>query len=205
MRTVKPPEQRRAELMDSAAALFAARGIDATSVNDIIGHAGVAKGTFYWYFKSKEELLDALVARHHEQLFTQIRPILEEQHGCALDKLRGIFAVHDALRHDTPDLREYFHRPENLLLHLKQLALERKKLGPILAQILRQGCDEGAFDTPHPDTAAEFLLLTLGVLAHPVGPTDAQSQAERRDGLRDLLERALGARPGSLDFLVREA
>ncbi|MGD9609842.1 MAG: TetR/AcrR family transcriptional regulator [Desulfovibrionaceae bacterium] len=203
MRTVKAPEQRRQELMDAAEALFAAHGIDATSVNDIIRQAGVAKGTFYWYFKSKEALLDALVARSHAVLAAQVGPIAADARLCALEKLKSIATAHERLRDSDPQLRTFFHRPENLSLHLKQLAVEREQLGPPLAQILRQGTDEGAFDTPHPDTAAEFLLLTLGVLAHPVCPRDPQNLAEYRQGLQGLLERALGARDGSLAFLVR--
>src|SRR5262245_57698825 len=49
-------KDRRRQLMDHAAALFAERGYHPTSVADIVETLGVGKGVFYWYFPSKEEL-----------------------------------------------------------------------------------------------------------------------------------------------------
>lgn len=58
--------QRRAQILDAALEVFAERGYHATSVSDLVAAAGVARGTFYLYFESKEqvflELLDALIA-----------------------------------------------------------------------------------------------------------------------------------------------
>lgn len=59
-RTVKKPEERRWELIHAATELFSEHGYEKTSVNDIIQKIGVAKGTFYHYFKSKEEIADFL-------------------------------------------------------------------------------------------------------------------------------------------------
>jgi AcrR family transcriptional regulator len=53
-------QRTKALLMDAALALFAVRGIDATSVNEITAHAKVANGTFYYHYKDKDEFVDAL-------------------------------------------------------------------------------------------------------------------------------------------------
>jgi len=53
-------QRTKALLMDAALALFAERGIDATSVNEITAHANVANGTFYYHYKDKKEFVDAL-------------------------------------------------------------------------------------------------------------------------------------------------
>jgi AcrR family transcriptional regulator len=53
-------QRTKALLMDAALDLFAERGIDATSVNEITAHANVANGTFYYHYKDKEEFVDAL-------------------------------------------------------------------------------------------------------------------------------------------------
>ena len=59
------PEERRQQLLDSAREVFSEKGYHRSSVADIIARAGVARGTFYLYFKSKrdvfEELLDLLL------------------------------------------------------------------------------------------------------------------------------------------------
>jgi AcrR family transcriptional regulator len=60
---VRAPDRRRDELLAAAIDLFLTQGIEATSVADIAHAAGVAKGTFYLYFKTREDLLDALRAQ----------------------------------------------------------------------------------------------------------------------------------------------
>jgi AcrR family transcriptional regulator len=60
MRVTKDPEIRRKELMDVAEELFLENGYEETAVSDIVKKAGVAQGTFYYYFKSKETKLDAI-------------------------------------------------------------------------------------------------------------------------------------------------
>ena len=60
----KPSEVRRTELMDAAARLFVEKGLEATTIDDIVAAAGVSKGTFYHYFVSKHEILAALRNRY---------------------------------------------------------------------------------------------------------------------------------------------
>ena len=60
----KPPEVRLEELMGAAEALFLEKGVDATTISEITEAAGVAKGTFYVYFPSKQEMLAALAERY---------------------------------------------------------------------------------------------------------------------------------------------
>ena len=54
MRIVKEHEERKNEILDTAEILFEEKGYDKCSVNDILNRIGIAKGTFYHYFKSKE-------------------------------------------------------------------------------------------------------------------------------------------------------
>jgi AcrR family transcriptional regulator len=56
----KPPEERRDELMNAAQQLFLKQGVPATTIEQITAGADVAKGTFYLYFSSKEDILAAL-------------------------------------------------------------------------------------------------------------------------------------------------
>ena len=63
VRISKDYDVRKQEFLDAAQKLFYEQGYDQTSVNTIIDAVGVSKGTFYHYFKSKEDLLDALAER----------------------------------------------------------------------------------------------------------------------------------------------
>jgi AcrR family transcriptional regulator len=70
-------QERKRQLLDCAARLFAERGYDETRVIDIVREAGVAKGLFYWYFDNKEQLF--------AELADEIRLRLRRSQGEALD------------------------------------------------------------------------------------------------------------------------
>jgi AcrR family transcriptional regulator len=67
-RVTKRPEERREDILDAALRVFVAKGIPHVTVADITDAAGVAKGTFYLYFDSKEALLGALKERFVDEL-----------------------------------------------------------------------------------------------------------------------------------------
>src|SRR5690606_29739591 len=69
--------ERKQQLLDAAALLFAQQGYAATRVSDIVEAAGVAKGLFYWYFDNKEALF--------RELATEIRHRLRRQQAAAMD------------------------------------------------------------------------------------------------------------------------
>lgn len=68
----KPAEVRLDELMNAAEALFLAHGVEATTINDIVARCQVAKGTFYHYFASKTDILDALARRYTGQFMQRL-------------------------------------------------------------------------------------------------------------------------------------
>lgn len=62
-------QQKRESLLDSAFSLFINNGFSKTSISDIVNHAGVAKGTFYLYFKDKYDIRNHLIAHKASQIF----------------------------------------------------------------------------------------------------------------------------------------
>jgi AcrR family transcriptional regulator len=79
----KPAEQRRAELLAAGQALFLAKGIAGTSLDDITQRAGVSKGLFYLYFPSKEDLVLALREQFSRELAARMRAAAEAVPGWA--------------------------------------------------------------------------------------------------------------------------
>lgn len=78
----KPAEVRLEELMGAAESLFLTKGVEATTINEIVEHAQVAKGTFYHYFASKNDMLEALAKRYTEQFMTALQEAVD---ACAPD------------------------------------------------------------------------------------------------------------------------
>ena len=79
MRIVKNAEERKMEILDTAEHLFETQGFDNTSTNDILNEIGIARGTLYYHFKSKEEILDAIISRLTRQLLEKAKKLIEKK------------------------------------------------------------------------------------------------------------------------------
>ena len=75
---------KREEILDAAEKLFAAKGFDNTSTGDILDAVGIARGTLYYHFKSKEDILDAMIERITNQM-------VEKASEIALDESIPVF------------------------------------------------------------------------------------------------------------------
>ena len=77
MRIIKEAEVRKNEILDVAEELFAVKGFDGTSTNDILEKAGIARGTLYYHFKSKEEIMMAVAEKLYSNSSAQMYKIRE--------------------------------------------------------------------------------------------------------------------------------
>ena len=84
MARTKPAEERRADLLQAGRELFLAKGVAATSLDEITSRAGVSKGLFYLYFRSKDDLLNAL----HEQFSTELADRIYRAYERDFDRFR---------------------------------------------------------------------------------------------------------------------
>ncbi|MDH5798080.1 MAG: TetR/AcrR family transcriptional regulator, partial [Paracoccaceae bacterium] len=157
-RISKAPEERRLEIVDTAERLFREKGFANCSVEMIIREIGVAKGTFYYYFKSKQEILGAIVDRTLAQIVEQAGQVAGDPSLDALTKMQMLLAGAQVGDVDTHDLAEMMHLPENRELHELSNIQSVLRLSPILARIVEQGIQEGVFHTAHPLEAVQFLL-----------------------------------------------
>lgn len=198
IRITKNPEERRKELIDIAERLFIKKGYEKTAVSDIVNKAKVAQGTFYYYFKTKEEILDEIVDRHIILTVEKMRKIANEKGPNAIDKLVNIFLFSSSFRNDRKSIMQYLHEDRNAHLHQK---FERKippgTVGP-LSQIIQQGIDEGLFKTQYPIDAANAFIGVTAMVLRGIDSADKQSEEFIRKFMAtfDFLERILGAKSG---------
>lgn len=183
VRIKKPPEVRSNELLDCAQRLFFTRGYESTTVNDIIREAGVSKGAFYHYFPSKEALLETLAVRLSRENLKQLRPLFDDPSINAIGRLNALFAGSRRLKVElAPQLRNTFNvlfKPENVVLFHRINEALTAVVQPLLADILKQGHEEGSLDAPDPQAFALMLLelrLSVGKVMH-----QALKQAETGD------------------------
>ena len=96
MRIVKEYEERRNEILETAEKLFVTKGYTKTTVNDILKEIGIAKGTFYHYFKSKEEVMDEIIMRIIKADVAKAKAIVSNPNITVLDNLFRILMEQSA-------------------------------------------------------------------------------------------------------------
>ncbi len=102
----KNPE-KRIRILDAALKVFATRGFYNAKVSEVAREAGVADGTIYLYFESKDALLIALFEDRMQRLIARANDEIARTEGTVLDKIRQAIALHLSLVLDDPDLAEF--------------------------------------------------------------------------------------------------
>ena len=201
-RLVKKAAERRFEIIKTAEKLFSENGYSKTSVESIIKEMGVAKGTFYYYFKSKEEVLEALVDYTLDQVMNMAEQVANDTSMDALTKLQLLLSGSQIGNEDTKEVVEYLHLPANRELHEITNIQTVLRLSPVLAKIVEQGNEEKVFNTKRPLETIQFLLTGSQFLMDG-GLFDFSEQEirERRVVMQEIIEKALGAKRGAFDFM----
>ena len=167
-RVVKPPDQRRREILEAATELFAQRGYDVTTVQAIATRAGAATGTVYLYFPSKEAILDAM---------------REDFEGGLLDRVADIAAAVLAEEEASGEIVSYQEVVERLIDGMVAYSLENRLacevfarhvgrtagiadalplqsgLNDVMARVISEGIRLGYVHTSDPDMTAYLLNL----------------------------------------------
>lgn len=201
MRIVKKPEDRRREIVSVSKQLFLEKDYENTSIQEVIERLNIAKGTVYHYFKSKTELLDAVVQDCVDEYLVEVKKTWRGGTGSAIEKMHTLIAASKASEQLVLSI-EALHKPGNIGMHTRLLAMTVLKLAPLYAEVIEQGCQEGIFQTDHPLECAEFLLASIQFLIDPgFYPWNSQDLVRRIAAIPSLIESQLRAPKGSFNFL----
>jgi TetR/AcrR family transcriptional regulator, fatty acid metabolism regulator protein len=159
---------KRARILDAAVKVFAERGYFSSTVAEIARAAGVADGTIYLYFKSKDDLLFELFDDKMTQLIADAKSALAQEQD-APSRLKRFIRLHFSLVEKNPDLASV------LVVELRQSAqllkvADRQKLGAayleLIGQVVREGQERGELDASvSPGTAKRAIFGALDELA----------------------------------------
>jgi AcrR family transcriptional regulator len=195
MPRARKPSTRRADLIAAARHLIATKGFASTSVSDIVGAARVAQGTFYWYFSSKGEILDA-VAEEIVSGTTQAIVAISTSPGLdAVEKFRQIKVVFLDYLSRGWEYIEHFHDERNSQLHHRLNQEASRRIVPVLTEIVRQGMSEGVFDTDYPEETAGFIYASTQAITE-CAMSQTESLEHRMEALWDFVFSGLGHKKG---------
>jgi AcrR family transcriptional regulator len=161
LRIAKDPAERREDILSAAQELFSKEGYQNTSVESIVQRAGIAKGSFYNYFKSKDEVMDAVLQRMAEDILANVKEVLlDRKHtpkqrihkyldfsfGLAVQRDKSLTAI--ITSDEMINLKEMY---ENVLNRSVKLII------PTFQQLLEEGRERGEFSI----LDAEFTAVVV--------------------------------------------
>ncbi|MCD8365727.1 MAG: TetR/AcrR family transcriptional regulator [Clostridiales bacterium] len=194
------------KILDALQELLNQKDIKNISVSEIARTAGIGKGSIYYYFPSKEALVDALVERSYKKPLETARHLAEQNEISPFTRMAMIFQVcvsssRDFRQQDKQATTSTDDRAQ-ALLHQKYVRYLVAELKPELAEIIRQGIESGDIHFDYPEALAEIALIVLTVkLDNTIIPSSPEEIENTIDGLISLLENGTGNPKGSLNFL----
>lgn len=176
---------RRRELVAAAVAVFSEKGVAATSVDDIVRVAGVAKGTFYLYFETRDDVVNAVAERMVEGVADRVEARATAPGRSPVERLLAFGAEVGEVGGEPyeVDLIKAFHRPENRALHDRMGERAFARLAPAIRAIVTDGIEQDLFRPQDPRRAAGYVMACFGALHEVVTSPDEVPDATAQLGI----------------------
>lgn len=204
MRIVKEAEERKEEILDAAEKLFEMKGFDNASTEDILDAVGIARGTLYYHFKSKEEILDGVIQRMTNRLMEDAKEIVRNKELPVLDRLTKAIMALNVESKIGYEVMEQVHRPQNALMHQKMQTTLLTGINPIFTELVEEGIEQGICHTPYPESVVEMTMLYVNTAFDELNMAGISPEQRERKiaGFIYNVERLMGMKEGSLQEAI---
>ena len=203
MRVVKEAEERKNEILDAAERLFAAKGFDGTSTGEILEAVGIARGTLYYHFKSKEEILDAMVSRMTLRLVEQAEVVVAQKNVPVLQRfVMMMFSLNVGRDSFGQELLRQIHMPQNALMHQKMEKTLLSGIVPVITGLINEGIEQGICQTEYPEEVAEMTFLYANTVFDNLMKLKEEERQRKIDAFIYNLERLLNQERDSMKQVI---
>ena len=191
---MKKGEQRKQELLKRAYRRFIEKGYENTGVDEIIAEAGIAKGTYYYYFPSKEDTLEAVIDMMINEEVAKAKEVV----ASPIPIPQKVVAVIYSLRpgQEEQSIAKAVESNENIILHDKLNKRLIAEAVPLLAEVVREGNRTGVFDCEQIEERVKMILIICSRLFDEDDFTENDVIA-----FIDVTEKIFGAQPGTMSFV----
>ena len=200
-----PNQQKYERILDALQELLENHKLQSISVSEIAETAWIGKGSIYYYFPSKDAILEALVERSYEKPLQTAKALAGRTEISPFIRMAMIF---EACRNSSSEFIKSENNKnsgtqEKSFLHQKYINHIITELKPVLAEIIRQGIKAGQICFSDPDALAEIVLIVLTVkIDNTLVPSSKEDIENTISALISLLEKGTDNPPGSLNFLI---
>ena len=160
------PEVTRQRILDAAKKLFAQKGYERTTIQDILDELeDLSKGAIYHHFKNKEAMLHALVDSDNERLLPQANQEDDSRNG--LQKLRNSLMLQITDAEHMTLMRDAFPLLNDPKILAENLRIWRTDSTKIAYDFIQEGLKDGSITTEYPQEAAELFSLLFNYWLAP--------------------------------------
>ena len=167
----KTKEERRNEIIETAGKLFEEKGYEQTQVQDIVNEIGVAKGLFYYYFKSKDEVMEELADRYADAIIDAVNKLIDKD-ITTFDKINRIFQIFIDSAEKKSGIFMGILNVKNGITHERIFFNVGKKMVPLVTELILSGNDNGECNCSDPKFITEFLVLGLFNIMNQISPDE---------------------------------
>lgn len=199
-------EKKYDMILDALQQLLTEKKIQNISVSEIAQKAEMGKGSIYYYFPSKDAILDALIERSYEKPLHTAKNLAAQTDISPFTRMAMLFQA--CQNSSAAFIRENDNSPDDAsaqdlaFLHHKYLTHVISELKPDLTEIIKQGIESGEIHFQYPAALAEIVLIVLTVkLDNSLLPSKPEEIEETLQGLISLLEKGTEVAPGTLSYL----
>ena len=186
--------ERKQELLKIAYNMFLMKGYDNTSIDDIINEAKIAKGTYYYYFESKEEILEEVINMMINDEVTSAKEILKMPISIPEKLVRIITSLRP--KKNEQEIQNTLNKKDNIVMHEKINNRIIEEAVPLLEQVVMEGIENKIFNCTHIKERLKMLLIMSNELFDNDEPNMNQVEV-----FIDTAEKMLGAKEGTLEFI----
>ena len=167
----KTKEERRNEIIETAGKLFEEKGYEQTQVQDIVNEIGVAKGLFYYYFKSKDEVMEELADRYADAIIDDVNKLIDKDIS-TFDKINRIFQIFIDSAEKKFGIFMGILNVKNGITHERIFFNVGKKMVPLVTELILSGNDNGECNCSDPKFITEFLVSGLFNIMNQISPDE---------------------------------
>ena len=201
--------KKRDLILDAMQELMLTDNVQSISVSEIAQKAGIGKGSIYYYFSSKNDILEAVIERSYSRVLDGGKELAAAGGMDAFQKMEIIYrACLDSslvLHHQEEVIGTFNELQQGALIYQNYARMIITKLEPILSDIIRQGILEGNIRCEYPDETARIVLIVLTtILANQLAPVSREEISRVMKAFIQIQESGLGIPHGILSFLNAE-
>jgi len=162
------PKQTIEDILTVSEKLFVERGFEKTSTLDIMNVSGISKGTIFHHFKSKEDILIAVLKKHIDIAVESMQKCIADMKSyTAKEKIEYLLETdfNDPNKTTLSKMAISATSPNIIIADLK---MSLNKIAPILTDLILEGVNDGSIQTEYPEECSQLFVMFFSIWCDPV-------------------------------------